>query len=166
MPSEGPMDKMGRPLRPLAPGRRRGEKAAADENYNIMVRLKPGVLGCKRRKADIEVIASRIREKDKTRRQLRHCTWWGCREQGRRGRTPGASGAAGGRLGLVLLIGVRQTWPTCCSLPPAAGARERSWRSETALGGRLATAGATTAYRESVLPGTVWRGRPAFWWLN
>ena len=39
-------------------------KSRGDENYNIMVRLKPGV-SVKQAQADIEVIASRIREKDK-----------------------------------------------------------------------------------------------------
>src|SRR5580704_13545244 len=39
-------------------------KNRGDENYNIMVRLKPGV-SVKQAQADIEVIASRIREKDK-----------------------------------------------------------------------------------------------------
>jgi len=39
-------------------------KNRGDENYNVMVRLKPGV-SVKQAQADIEVIASRIREKDK-----------------------------------------------------------------------------------------------------
>jgi predicted permease len=39
-------------------------KNRGDENYNIMVRLKPGV-SVKQAQADIEVIASRMREKDK-----------------------------------------------------------------------------------------------------
>ena len=62
MPSEGPMDKVDVFL-PLPLGadavKRRG-----DENYNIMVRLKPGV-SVQQAQADIDVIASRIREKDK-----------------------------------------------------------------------------------------------------
>jgi predicted permease len=62
MPSETPMDKMDifAPL-PLAAD---AEKNRGDENYNIMVRLKPGV-SVKQAQADIDVIASRIREKDK-----------------------------------------------------------------------------------------------------
>jgi putative ABC transport system permease protein len=62
MPSEGPMDKMDvfAPL-PLSAD---AVKSRGDENYNIMVRLKPGV-SVKQAQADIEVIASRIREKDK-----------------------------------------------------------------------------------------------------
>jgi predicted permease len=40
------------------------EKNRGDENYNIMVRLKPGV-SVNQAQADIDVIASRIREKDK-----------------------------------------------------------------------------------------------------
>ena len=35
-----------------------------DENYNIVVRLKPGV-SVQQAQADIDIIASRIREKDK-----------------------------------------------------------------------------------------------------
>src|SRR5215469_2615684 len=62
MPSELPMDKMDifAPL-PLDAD---AEKNRGDENYNIMVRLKPGV--CVRQaQADLDVIASRIREKDR-----------------------------------------------------------------------------------------------------
>ncbi len=62
MPSEGPMDKVDVFL-PLPLGgdavNRRG-----DENYNILVRLKPGV-SMAQAQADIDVIANRIREKDK-----------------------------------------------------------------------------------------------------
>ena len=39
-------------------------RTGGDENYNIMVRLKPGV-SLQQAQADIDVIASRIREKDK-----------------------------------------------------------------------------------------------------
>ena len=62
LPSEGPMDKVDIfvPL-PLGPdaAQRRG-----DENYNIVVRLKPGVT-LQKAQADVDIIASRIREKDK-----------------------------------------------------------------------------------------------------
>jgi predicted permease len=62
MPSEGPMDKidMFLPL-PLGPdaAQRRG-----DENYNIVVRLKPGVT-LQQAQADVNIIASGIRVKDK-----------------------------------------------------------------------------------------------------
>jgi predicted permease len=62
MPSEAPMDKIDvfLPL-PLAADvwQRR-----TDENYNILVRLKPGV-SVQQAQADIDAIASRIREKDK-----------------------------------------------------------------------------------------------------
>lgn len=62
MPSEGPMDKvdMFTPL-PLGPdaAQRRG-----DENYNIVVRLKPGVTVAQAQ-ADVNVIANGIRIKDK-----------------------------------------------------------------------------------------------------
>jgi predicted permease len=62
MPSETPMDKMDI-FAPLPLGAD-AEKNRGDENYNIMVRLKPGV-SVKQAQADIDVIASRIREKDK-----------------------------------------------------------------------------------------------------
>src|SRR5437016_10918660 len=62
MPSETRMDKMDFfvPL-PLAAD---DEKNRADENYNVMVRLKPGV-SVRQAQADLDVIASRIREKEK-----------------------------------------------------------------------------------------------------
>jgi len=62
MPSELPMDKMDifAPL-PLDAD---AEKNRGDENYNIMVRLKPGV-SVRQAQADLDVIASRIREKDR-----------------------------------------------------------------------------------------------------
>jgi hypothetical protein len=62
MPSEIPMDKMDI-FAPLPLGAD-AEKNRGDENYNIMVRLKPGV-SVQKAQADIDVIASRIREKDK-----------------------------------------------------------------------------------------------------
>jgi predicted permease len=62
MPSELPMDKMD-VFAPLPLGAD-AVKNRGDENYNVMVRLKPGV-SVKQAQADIDVIASRIREKDK-----------------------------------------------------------------------------------------------------
>jgi predicted permease len=62
MPAEGPMDKadifLPLPLGPDAVNRR------GDENYNIMVRLNPGVT-VQQAQADVDFIAARIREKDK-----------------------------------------------------------------------------------------------------
>jgi predicted permease len=62
MPSETPMDKMDI-FAPLPLGAD-AVKNRGDENYNIMVRLNPGV-SIQKAQADIDVIASRIREKDK-----------------------------------------------------------------------------------------------------
>ena len=62
MPAEGPMDKadvfLPMPLGADAVNRR------GDENYNIMVRLKPGV-SMQQAQADVDIIADRIRVKDK-----------------------------------------------------------------------------------------------------
>jgi predicted permease len=62
MPSEEPMDKLDvfLPL-PLAADAAQNRR---DENYNILVRLKPGV-SVRQAQADIDLIANRIREKDK-----------------------------------------------------------------------------------------------------
>lgn len=62
MPSEGPMDKIDifQPF-PLGPD---AAQNRGDENYNIVVRLKPGV-SMKQAQADVDIIAARIREKDK-----------------------------------------------------------------------------------------------------
>lgn len=62
MPSEGPMDKVDIIL-PLPLGAN-AEQQRGDENYNILARLKPGV-SVRQAQADIDVIAARIREKDK-----------------------------------------------------------------------------------------------------
>jgi predicted permease len=62
MPSEVPMDKMDI-FAPLPLGAD-AVKNRGDENYNIIVRLKPGV-SIQKAQADIDVMASRIREKDK-----------------------------------------------------------------------------------------------------
>jgi putative ABC transport system permease protein len=62
MPSEGPMDKVDVIL-PLPLGADAAQRRG-DENYNIMVRLKSGV-SVRQAQADIDIIASRIRIKDK-----------------------------------------------------------------------------------------------------
>jgi predicted permease len=62
MPAEGPMDRVDvfMPM-PLAAD---AEKNRRDENYNILVKLRPGV-SVQEAQADLNVMASRIREKDK-----------------------------------------------------------------------------------------------------
>ena len=62
MPSEGPMDKVDMFL-PLPLGADAAQRRG-DENYNIIVRLKPGV-SVAEAQADVDIIAGRIREKDK-----------------------------------------------------------------------------------------------------
>jgi predicted permease len=62
LPSEGPMDKVDI-LLPLPLGSDAAQRRG-DENYNIVVRLKPGV-SVPQAQADIDIIASRIRQKDK-----------------------------------------------------------------------------------------------------
>jgi len=62
MPAEGPMDKVDIFL-PLPLGADAVQKRG-DENYNLMAKLKPGVT-VREAQADIDIIASRIREKDK-----------------------------------------------------------------------------------------------------
>ncbi len=62
MPAEGPMDKVDIFL-PLPLGADAAQRRG-DENYNIMVRLKPGI-SVQQAQADVDVIANRIRVKDK-----------------------------------------------------------------------------------------------------
>ncbi len=62
MPAEDPMDKLDLFL-PLPLGADAAQRRG-DENYNIMVRLKPGV-SVQQAQADIDIIAARIRQKDK-----------------------------------------------------------------------------------------------------
>jgi len=62
MPAEGPMDKVDVFL-PLPLGADAAQRRG-DENYNILVRLKPGI-SVRQAQADIDVIADRIRVKDK-----------------------------------------------------------------------------------------------------
>src|SRR5947209_8348090 len=62
MPAESPMDKADVFL-PLPFGADAAQRRG-DENYNVMVRLKPGV-SVQQVQADIDVIAASIREKDK-----------------------------------------------------------------------------------------------------
>jgi predicted permease len=62
MPAEGPMDKVDVFL-PLQLGADAAQNRG-DENYNIMARLKSGV-SIQQAQADVDVIANRIREKDK-----------------------------------------------------------------------------------------------------
>ena len=62
MPSEGPMDRIDAFV-PLPLGADAAQRRG-DENYNIVVRLRPGV-SIEQAHADVNIIAARIREKDK-----------------------------------------------------------------------------------------------------
>jgi predicted permease len=62
MPAEGPMDRVD-VFRPLALTAEAWNRRR-DENYNILVKLKPGIT-VQQAQADVNVIAARIREKDK-----------------------------------------------------------------------------------------------------
>jgi predicted permease len=62
MPAEGPTDRVD-VFRPLPLGAELAGRRT-DENYNILVKLKPGVT-VQQAQADLNVMASRIREKDK-----------------------------------------------------------------------------------------------------
>jgi predicted permease len=62
MPAEGPMDKVDI-FMPMPLGADAVQKRG-DENYNLMAKLKPGVT-VRQAQADIDIIASRIRQKDK-----------------------------------------------------------------------------------------------------
>jgi predicted permease len=62
MPAEGPMDKVD-VFMPMPMDAKFLERRG-DENYNLVARLKPGV-SLAQAQADVDVIASRIREKDK-----------------------------------------------------------------------------------------------------
>ena len=149
MPSEFPMDKMDLflPL-PLGPD---AEKNRGDENYNIMVQLKPGA-SVQQAQADIDIIASRIREKDKRDASFQHARHSGLAGAGRWGRAPCAAGAVGvGRAGAVDRV--------CQRCKPATyargGARERSGHSN-GFGSRVAADSAAIIHRE-YSSGTSWR---------
>lgn len=62
MPSEGPMDKIDIFL--ALPIDQQFLSRRGDENYNLLARLKPGV-SVQQAQADVDMIAARIREKDK-----------------------------------------------------------------------------------------------------
>jgi predicted permease len=144
MPSEEPMDKVDVFL-PLPLGADAAQ-SRRDENYNILVRLKPGV-SVQQAQADIDVIASRIREKDKRDASFgMHVV--GLQEQVV-GDVRRALLVLLGSVGLVLLIACGQR---CEPTAHAPARRDKEVAIRTALGAgwqRLAR----QLFTESVLPG-------------
>ncbi len=128
MPSEGPMENVDMIL-PLPLGPDAAQKRG-DENYNIMVRLKPGVT-LRQAQEDVNAIADRIREKDK------RGSTFGMHIVGLQGQVVGDVG----RVLLVLLGSVAVVLLIACAnvanlLLTRVSARAKEIAVRTALGAR------------------------------